>query len=88
MRTQTRAEVGADLEAGMYYGGGEATVVNNQSRPLTSDFVSLHLKGRADGFMLKGGDATRGELETMCPGQKRRRISKSLFTTAAVRLRS
>ena len=37
---------GADLEAGMYYGGGAQTVVNNQSEPLTSDFVSLHLKGR------------------------------------------
>ena len=31
--------LGADLEAGMYYGGGDATVVNNESKPLTSDFV-------------------------------------------------
>ena len=46
--------VGADLEAGMYYGGGAQTVRNNQSTPLTSDFVSLHLKGRTDGFALKG----------------------------------
>ena len=35
--------VGADLEAGMYYGGGAETIVNNQSTALTSDFVSLHL---------------------------------------------
>ena len=28
----------------MYYGGGAQTIVNNQSTPLTSDFVSLHLK--------------------------------------------
>ena len=31
--------VGADLEAGMYFGGGNATIVNNASRPLTSAFV-------------------------------------------------
>ena len=36
----------------MYYGGGAQTVVNNQSEPLTSDFVSLHLKGRTDGFAI------------------------------------
>ena len=42
--------VGADLEAGMYYGGGGQTIVNNQSTALTSDFVSLHLKGRTDGL--------------------------------------
>ena len=62
--------VGADLEAGMYYGGGEATVVNNRSTPLTTDFVSLHLKGRTDSFALKGGDATRGELATMFDGPR------------------
>ena len=60
--------VGADLEAGMYYGGGAQTVRNNQSTPLTSDFVSLHLKGRTDGFALKGGDATQGGLKTMFDG--------------------
>eukprot|EP00039_Didymoeca_costata_P020383 m.341067 g.341067 ORF g.341067 m.341067 type:complete len:351 (+) comp19778_c0_seq1:22-1074(+) len=59
---------GADLEAGMYYGGGEQTVVNNQSTPLTSDFVSLHLKGRTDGFAIKGGDASQGEFKTMYDG--------------------
>ena len=52
----------------MYYGGGEQTVVNNQSTALNSDFVSLHLKGRTDGFALKGGDATQGSLETMYDG--------------------
>ena len=60
--------VGADLEAGMYYGGGAQTVVNNASRPLTSDFVSLHLKGLTNGFVLKGADATRGEFATMYNG--------------------
>jgi len=46
---------GADREQGMYYGGGERTQVNNESLSLTSDFVSLTLKGRTDGFTLKGG---------------------------------
>ena len=54
----------------MYYGGGEQTIVNNQSTPLTSEFVSLHLKGRRDGFALKGGDATQGKLETMYDGPR------------------
>ena len=52
----------------MYYGGGAQTVVNTQSEPLTSDFVSLHLKGRVDGFALKGGDATKGTLAPMYDG--------------------
>lgn len=45
--------LGADLEAGMYYGGG-LNGTNEQSKPLTHDFVSLMLKGRTDGFALKG----------------------------------
>jgi hypothetical protein len=49
----------------MYYGGGEQTTVNNHSQPLTSPFVSLHLKGKSDGFALKGGDATKGSFMTM-----------------------
>ena len=62
--------LGADLEAGMYYGGGNATITNNASQPLTSDFVSLHLKGLTDGFVLKGGDATSGHLVTMYDGPR------------------
>ena len=54
----------------MYYGGGKATITNNASRPLTSEFVSLHLKGRVDGFALKGGDATKGHLSTMYDGPR------------------
>ena len=30
---------------GMYYGGGNRTKVNEQSQPLTHDYVSLTLKG-------------------------------------------
>ena len=61
---------GADLEQGMYYGGGAKTKVNNDSLPLTSDFVSLALKGRTDSFALKGGDATAGLLRTMYDGPR------------------
>ena len=53
--------VGADLEAGMYYGGGPQTKVNKRNKPLPFPFVSLYLRGRTDGFVLKGGDATRGK---------------------------
>jgi hypothetical protein len=62
--------VGADLEAGVYYGGGNATKVNLANKPLTTDFVSLHLKGRTGGFALKGGDATQGALEFMYDGHR------------------
>ena len=59
---------GADLEQGMYYGGGLKTQKNHESLSLTSDFVSLALKGRTDGFDLKGGDASKGEQTTMYSG--------------------
>ena len=61
---------GADLEQGMYYGGGEQTQVNNNSQPLTHEFVSLVLKGREDGFTIKGGDATSGTQATMYDGPR------------------
>ena len=62
--------VGADLEAGMYYGGGSQTKVNNESLPLPFEFVSLVLKGWSDGFMLKGGDATKGKQTVMYNGSR------------------
>ena len=61
--------VGADLESGMYYGGGKWGNVNERNKPLRHDFVSLMLKGRHDGFMLKGGDAS-GVLMTMYDGPR------------------
>jgi hypothetical protein len=61
---------GADLEQGMYYGGGNMTKNNPGSLPLTHDFVSLTLKGRTDGFDLKGGDATQGKQMTMYSGPR------------------
>ena len=62
--------IGADLECGMYYGGGNITKVNNASMPLNFPFVSLYLRGRTDGFALKGGDATSGTLMTMYDGPR------------------
>jgi hypothetical protein len=62
--------VGADLEAGMYYGGGPFSKYNPQNKPLTHPFVSLYLRGREDGFALKGGDATAGKLQTMYDGPR------------------
>jgi hypothetical protein len=56
------------VHTGMYFGGGNATQVNPMNKPLISEFVSLHLKGRTDGFALKGGDATRGNFTTMWNG--------------------
>lgn len=62
--------VGADLECGMYYGGANQTKVNNASLPLPFDFVTLYLRGGTDGFALKGGDATSGNLTTMWNGPR------------------
>lgn len=62
--------VGADLECGTYYGGGNETKVNNKSQPLPYPFVSLYLRGGTDGMALKGGDATNGPLMTMYDGPR------------------
>jgi hypothetical protein len=62
--------VGADLECGMYYGGGQQTKYNPNSTPLPFEFVSLYLRGGTDGMVLKGGDATSGTLKTMYDGER------------------
>merc|ERR1711981_1492985 len=62
--------LGADLEGGMYYGGGKWGDKNDRNKPLRHDFVSLMLKGRRNGFVLKGGDATRGNFSTMYDGPR------------------
>jgi hypothetical protein len=54
----------------MYYSGGNITKVNNASMSLTFPFVTLYLRGRTDGFALKGGDATAGTLMTMYDGPR------------------
>lgn len=56
----------ADLENGLY-GCGDATQ-NNNNTPLPHAFVTALVKGRTDGFALKGGDATTGLLKTMYDG--------------------
>ena len=62
--------MGADLEQGMYYGGGNLTQKNPNSQPLPFDFVTGSVKGRSDGFTIKGGDATKGGLTTMYDGPR------------------
>ena len=52
----------------MYFGGGNVSVVNPQNVPLAFEYVTACLKGREDGFTLKGGDATGGMLATMYDG--------------------
>lgn len=63
--TQDGPWIGADLECGMYYGGGTETKTNKANKPLPYPFVSLYLRGGTDGFVLKGGDATSGAMTTM-----------------------
>lgn len=60
--------VGADLEDGLFFGGGRGNNPNNTALPFA--FVTAMVKGGADGFGLKGGDATRGGLTTMYEGPR------------------
>ena len=69
LREVPRAELRLALRT-RYYGGGEQSTVNNRSQPLTSPFVSLHLKGKTDGFVLKGGVASKGSYQTMYDGPR------------------
>ena len=54
----------------MYYGGGNVTQNNTMNTPVPFPFVTASLRGRTDGFMLKGGDATQGTLKTMYDGPR------------------
>ena len=54
----------------MYYGGGSKTQHTPDSQSLPFEFVSLSLRGRTDGFTLKGGDATQGPLMTQYDGPR------------------
>ena len=51
-------------------GCGAKTQVNNGSKPLPFEFVSLYLRGKSDGFTLKGGDATQGTLDVQYDGPR------------------
>lgn len=53
-----------------YYGGGNATIVNDNNKAVPFPFVTAYLRGGTDGFMLKGGDATFGTLTTMYDGPR------------------
>ena len=50
--------------------GGNDTKWNKRSKALPFPFVSLYLRGRTEGFVLKGGDATSGALMTMYDGPR------------------
>lgn len=50
--------------------GGNYTKYNPRNKPLIQEFVSLYLRGGTDGFALKGGDATKGGLQTMYDGPR------------------
>jgi hypothetical protein len=56
-----------DLENGVYGGN---TTINPNNTPLTMPFVTAMVKGRTDGFVLKGGDATTGALKVMYDGPR------------------
>ena len=59
------------LMLGRYQWGGNTTIPKvNDSTALSFPFTSLYLRGRTDGFMMKGGDATKGKLKTMWDGPR------------------
>jgi hypothetical protein len=57
----------ADMENGLFAGNNK---VNNANTPLTSEFVTAMVKGGANGFALKGADATQGAFKTMYDGAR------------------
>lgn len=58
----------ADLENGLWACGNGA--VNNNNTRLTMPFVTAMIKGGTNGFAIKGGDATTGNLTTMYDGPR------------------
>jgi hypothetical protein len=57
----------ADLENGLFAG---TNGVNNNNTPLTHDYVTAMIKGRAGGFAIRGGNAQSGALKTMYDGAR------------------
>ena len=57
----------ADLEDGLWAGN---VTPNNGNLPLTYRFVTAMVKGGTDGFALKAGDATNGNLQVMYDGPR------------------
>ena len=50
------------------WGGG--TPKTNDSTALPFPFASLYLRGRTNGFVMKGGNAAEGKLKTMWDGPR------------------
>jgi hypothetical protein len=57
----------ADLENGLFAG---TNGTNNNNTPLTHDYVTAMVKGKAGRFAIKGGDAQNGMLKTMYDGAR------------------
>jgi hypothetical protein len=57
----------ADLENGLFAG---TNGVNNGNTPLTSDYNTAIVNGKAGGFTIKGGNAQSGTLKTMYNGAR------------------
>lgn len=60
--------VQADLENGLF--SGKDRSANEDNKSLTSRFVTAILKGKANQWALRGGDATQGDLTTMYSGER------------------
>jgi hypothetical protein len=58
----------ADLENGLF--AGRSFAANTMNTPLTAEYVTAMLKGRAGGFALKGGNAQSGALKTFYDGPR------------------
>ena len=60
----------ADLEDGVYH-GGDPNAVTATNTPIVADYVTAMLKGPSGNrFVLKGGDAQSGELDTKYDGAR------------------
>ena len=55
---------------GIPYQWGGGTPKTNDSTALPYPFTSLYLRGRTNGFMMKGGNAAEGKLKTMWDGPR------------------
>ena len=58
----------ADLEDGIW--AGNQTTVNELNAPIDAEYVTAMLKGEANRWALKGGDAQSGRLKTLFEGDR------------------
>ncbi|HEV8549758.1 MAG TPA: arabinofuranosidase catalytic domain-containing protein [Polyangiaceae bacterium] len=56
----------ADLENGLF--AGQTLDRNNDNTPLSSDYVTAMVKGKAGAFAIRGGNAQSGSLKTLYDG--------------------